>query len=222
MVTPQNPVVKELTDGASVLRHTGRPRHSDLESFMTGTRIVNRVLVVEDSTSLCKTLRRALEPRFEDVHTVGTVAEARAELVSFQPDLMVLDVELPDGTAVDVVKAALARETFPLALAMSGTATPDEAFHLAQLGVRTYLPKPLDLEKFDRALDEVIRAPIEIQPLLRAMVGQRPIQEMEEELRQTMLREALCQARGSRRGAARLLQVSRQLIQHMLRRHEIH
>jgi transcriptional regulator with PAS, ATPase and Fis domain len=51
-------------------------------------------------------------------------------------------------------------------------------------------------------------------------VGQRQIHEVQDEVRETMLREALGRARGSRRAAAKLLRVSRQLVQHMLRRYD--
>src|SRR5262245_57216514 len=57
-------------------------------------RLVRRVLVVEDSRSLRQSLMRALEGRFEEVRGAASVAEARAELAAFLPDLLLLDVEL--------------------------------------------------------------------------------------------------------------------------------
>jgi two-component system, response regulator RegA len=48
-------------------------------------------------------------------------------------------------------------------------------------------------------------------------VGRVPLHELEAEVRHAMLGEAIARAEGSRRGAARLLSVSRQLMQHMLR-----
>lgn len=182
------------------------------------TRSIDRVLVVEDDASLRATLERALAPRFVEVRGAGSVAEAQASLESFAPDLLVMDVELPDGSAIDVMRAAVDGDWVPLAVAMSGAAAPTQSFELAQLGVRTYLPKPLSLSALERAIDEVIAHPPELGPHLRSVVGQRGIHEVEEEVRSTMVREAMARSRGSRRGAARLLDVSRQLIQHMLRR----
>jgi DNA-binding NtrC family response regulator len=146
------------------------------------------------------------------------VAEAVALLESWRPELLLLDVELPDGTAFDVMKAAMRGDSVPIALAMSGRAGPIQSFDLARLGVRTYLPKPLDLAVLERALDEAISQPPDLEPYVRSSVGQRAIHEVQEEVRDTMLREALGRARGSRRAAAKLLRVSRQLVQHMLRR----
>jgi two-component system response regulator RegA len=102
-------------------------------------------------------------------------------------------------------------------VAMSGTAEPGESFRLAQLGVRTYLHKPLRLDELEAALVYARTAPADLRPYARGLVGLRPIHEVEEELRKTMVEEALARAGGSRSGAARLLAVSRQLLQHMLR-----
>ena len=54
-------------------------------------------------------------------------------------------------------------------------------------------------------------------PRVRGVVGERSLHEVEREVRATMVNEALTRAGGSRREAARLLKVSRQLLQHILR-----
>jgi DNA-binding NtrC family response regulator len=184
------------------------------------TRAIERVLLVEDEASLRQTLERALSGRFSEVRAAASVAEAKSLLSEFEPDLVLMDVELGDGTALDVMRAVLERETVPLVVAMSGAAQPAQTFDLAQFGVRSFLPKPLDLKKLDAALDDAIARAPDLRAQVRAAVGQRPIHELEEEVRVTMLREALARAKGSRRGAAKLLHVSRQVIQHMLRRFE--
>jgi DNA-binding NtrC family response regulator len=181
---------------------------------------IQRVLVVEDGRELRRTLERALADRFPEVRSAASVAEAVALLESFRPELVLLDVELPDGSAIDVMRAAMRGDSVPVAVAMSGRAEPAQSFELAQLGVRTYLQKPLDLALLDRALDEAIANPPDLEPHVRSVVGQRQIHEVQDEVRETMLREALGRARGSRRAAAKLLRVSRQLVQHMLRRYD--
>lgn len=181
---------------------------------------IERVLVVEDNASLRRALERALAASFPQVRAAGSAAEARAELGEMEPELLLLDVELPDGNALDLMREAAQQPWAPIVVAMSGSATPNQSFELATLGVRAFLPKPLELETLEQTLRECIESPPDLVPQVRTMVGQRPIHEVEEEVRRTMLREALARAGGSRRGAARLLAVSRQLIQHMLRRHE--
>lgn len=53
--------------------------------------------------------------------------------------------------------------------------------------------------------------------VLRATVGARPLAEVEQAARRVMVMEALARTGGSKTAAAKLLQISRQLLQHILR-----
>jgi DNA-binding NtrC family response regulator len=177
-----------------------------------------RVLIVEDDRSLLRALERTLAERFLEVRGCRTRVEALALLQTFRPQLLVLDFALPDGDAFDVLRAAAATEPAAAVVSISGTARSDQTFELATLGVRAFLPKPLAPGDLERAIDLALSRPPDLRPLLRGSVGHRPIHEVEEEVRATMVDEALARSGGSRRGAAKILAVSRQLLQHMLRR----
>ena len=179
-------------------------------------RSVDRVLVVEDDASLRRTLERTLSERYREVRSCGTRAEAEVVLREWSPELLLLDVQLPDGDAFDVLREAARHDPAPTVIAMSGEARSDQSFELAKLGVRVYLPKPLSSEAIDGALEEALSSPPDLSPHVRGVVGHRPIHEVEEEVRETMVQEALARTAGSRRGAARLLSISRQLLQHIL------
>lgn len=187
------------------------------DASIVGSEDALRTLVVEDNVALLRTLERALTALGRSVRSCSTVAEARRTLGEWRPTMLILDVELPDGDAFDVLRAAAELPAAPVVIAMSGVASPSESFRLAQLGVRSYLVKPLRLEALEQAIDEALGAPPDVTPHLRAQVGHVPVRELERHVRRTMVEEALARAGGSRRGAARLLQVSRQLLQHMLR-----
>jgi two-component system response regulator RegA len=183
-------------------------------------RAVERVLVVEDNASLARSLQRTLGARFAEVRACQTRAEAAREIGGWHPQLLILDVALPDGDAFDVLRDAAGCEPAATVVAMSGTARTEESFALARLGVRAFLRKPITPEALTRAIDEALSRPPDLRPHVREVVGHRPIHEVEAELRDTMVDEALARSGGSRRGAARLLEVSRQLLQHILRRRE--
>ncbi|HEX5659135.1 MAG TPA: response regulator [Polyangiales bacterium] len=175
------------------------------------------LLVVEDNASLRATLCTALRAMTgeEVVGAEGTAACAEVLRV-FTPSLVVLDVELQDGDAFDVFEQILELPVIPRVVVVSGVAGPEQAFRLAQLGVSRFVQKPLDLAALEEA---VLRAePPNIAAHVRNAVGQVPLQDLEELVRTTMLREALARSEGNRRGAARILRISRQLLQHMLRK----
>ena len=197
-----------------------------MEAFLNGRRELGSmagigfgtVMVIEDDQKLARTVESALLEWTRDVHVCQRAGDACARLPKVRPDLILLDVSLQDGTAFDVMRALAAIEPKPMVIAMSGSAQPDESFRLAQLGVRLYLPKPFTLDQLRAALTVAATAPQDLRPHVRNVVGLRPIHDVEDEIRRTMLDEALARAGGSRRGAARLLAVSRQLLQHMLRK----
>lgn len=176
------------------------------------------LLVVEDDPELASILTRALLGVAVRVRAVGTLAAARAALDAGVVDGILLDVCLPDGQAEALLADLQGRQPFPVVVAISGGARPEETFHLAQQGVRAFLPKPLDLAALNEVWARVLATPPELDPHLRATVGRRPMDEVESDVRKVMVVEALAQARGSRRAAARLLSVSRQLLQHIVRR----
>ncbi len=182
------------------------------------TRAVDRVLVVEDNRSLRRTLAQALGARFADVRACGSVAEAAAQVADWHPDLIVIDFKLPDGDARAVLDLAALREPAPVVVAVSGEAGPVDTFELAQRGVRAFLPKPLTLAELEEAIAVALETAPALEPHLRQAVGHRGLSEVTEEVRGVMLDEALARAAGSRRGAARILDTSRQLLQYLIRR----
>lgn len=181
-------------------------------------RSVERVLVVEDSRSLLRTLRNALDPRFPDVRTCSTVGDALRMLDGWTPDLLILDYKLPDGDACDVLDRVLARSPSPVVIAISGEAGPEEAFDLAQRGVRSFLSKPLTLDELEQAIAIAIDRAPSLSPHVRQLVGHQSLAGVTAEVRAAMIDEALARTSGNTRGAARLLETSRQLLQYLRRK----
>jgi two-component system, response regulator RegA len=178
---------------------------------------VERILVVEDNDHQARALVSALLPFSADVVRANSVEQARAALVVTPPDLLIVDLTLPDGTAFEVLTTARGMPRLPPAIAISGTAGPADSFLLAQLGVRAFLAKPFTLTALAEAMRTALTRAPDLDPLLRVTVGRRPVREVEDEVRRVMVREAVARAGGSRRGAARLLSISRQLLQHIVR-----
>jgi DNA-binding NtrC family response regulator len=174
-------------------------------------------LTVEDDTDLRGALDAALASPTTEVRGCGTVEEALHLLASWKPHVVLLDVTLPDGTAFDVLAAIRPRKPTPLVLAITGTATPPEAFRLGQAGVRALLIKPFTTADVRAALERALSEPPDLELPLRNTVGRQGMRDVESDVRSGMVREALARSGGSRRAAAQLLRISRQLLQHILR-----
>ena len=68
---------------------------------MTGK---TRVLVVDDEPAILRFLKPALEANSYEIETAGTVADATKLIASKSPDIVVLDLGLPDGDGKDVIR----------------------------------------------------------------------------------------------------------------------
>lgn len=103
------------------------------------------VLVVDDELSARLIMQATLEEAGFDVVTAGSVGEARRVLASHEPDLIILDVVLPDGNGIELcreLRAGTQGHTLPIAMA---TGLDDmQSIHMAyQSGATDFITKPI-------------------------------------------------------------------------------
>jgi len=104
------------------------------------------VLLVEDDQMLGSAIADGLQRHFA-VDWVRTLADAEAALRTFQPEFMILDLELPDGSGLDLLRAERRRGN-PVPVIIL-TARGQLEHRLAGLngGADDYLVKPFDLDE---------------------------------------------------------------------------
>lgn len=180
---------------------------------------LERALLIEDDVALRAAIARIIQGWGDlKIFEAGTAGEAKALLADgLKPDFILIDVRLPDESAFSVLEAIRDLSPRPILVAMSGIASADEAFRLAAYGVRTYLNKPFSIQEFTNAVESACKEVPDIEPLITAQVGLVPMRDLQRDVRRVMVKEALARTEGSRSGAARLLHVSRQAVQQMLR-----
>lgn len=177
-----------------------------------------RAIVAEGDVALRDTIVEVLK-RWDDApRAVGSLAELRLAFQEERFNLLLLDFRLQDGISTDFLRDFPQDIPFPVVVSISGEAEPAQAFHLAQLGVRSYLKKPFGLSDVEAAVERALISGSDVAPQLRATVGHRPLAELEGQVRRAMVTEALAQKGGSIRGAAGLLGISRQLLHHILKK----
>jgi DNA-binding NarL/FixJ family response regulator len=148
---------------------------------------MHRILLVEDHSSFRQTLALMFdrEPDFEVVAQAGTLADARrvTQEMDGGPDLGVIDLSLPDGEGVDLIKDL--REANPEFAALVLTASLDRGDHAraVEAGAAGVLHKSADVEEIIesvRRLSEgkTLLSPEEIVELLR-LAGHNREQERE-------------------------------------------
>jgi len=178
-----------------------------------------RVLVVEDDNLVQRALGRVIVAWGGSTKYAGSVAVARKLLRGFQPHVVLLDVRLPDGSGVEVAYEALATRSVRGIIVVSGQATAPEAFELGTLHITAYLEKPTNNKDIRAALIAAMVEPSPMGPLPLASLKARGMRALVEQVRVQAFNSAYLQAEGCIAETARLLGVSRQAVQRMVKQY---
>ncbi len=114
------------------------------------------VLLVEDDYVVRGALLRSLTDRGHTVHAVGTALEALRRFAADPPDLVVLDLGLPDLDGADALRMLRGMSDTPIIVA---TARDDEAeiVRLLKAGADDYMVKPFTSAHLDARVTSVLR-----------------------------------------------------------------
>ena len=146
---------------------------------------MQRILLVEDHASFRQTLAFIFdqEPGFEVVAQAGSLAEARREARGLEADLGIIDLTLPDGEGVELIREL--REANRDFVALILTASLDKAEHAraVEAGAAGVLHKSADVDEIldatrRLAAGETLLSPQELVELLR-IAGQNREEERE-------------------------------------------
>ena len=115
-----------------------------------------QALIVDDEPTSVSAMAELVEKEGFTTTTAGTLAEARDRLSQERPDVILVDLMLPDGNGL-----ALLEEMDPARRAevilISGHATVDSAISALRVGVLDYLTKPVDVRRLKTVLANVTR-----------------------------------------------------------------
>ena len=105
---------------------------------MTAT---TRVLIVDDEPAILRFLKPALEANGYEIATAGTVADATKRIAADVPDVVVLDLGLPDGDGKDVIRRVREWSDVPIVV-LSARDREAEKIEALDLGADDFVNKP--------------------------------------------------------------------------------
>lgn len=116
------------------------------------------ILVVEDAPEFVQIVTGVLRERGHRVRAAGTIADAVESMASVPPDLVVLDLSLPDGDGLDLCRTIRERSN---AYIMMLTGRDDEIDKIVgfKLGADDYVTKPFSPREFGVRIDALARRP---------------------------------------------------------------
>jgi len=102
-----------------------------------------KVLIVEDDVSTRKGLEESIKDLGGEARSVGTAKEAAKALEAFDPRLLIVDIHLPDGDGIEILKAARENDPDREGIVITGQGSIDNAIEALRAGAFDYLLKPL-------------------------------------------------------------------------------
>jgi DNA-binding NtrC family response regulator len=115
------------------------------------------ILVVDDEVGIRALLSEILTDEGHAIEMAENAAQARALRERLQPDLVLLDIWMPDVDGISLLKewGANGQLTMPVIM-MSGHGTIDTAVEATKFGAMAFLEKPITLQKLLRAVDQAL------------------------------------------------------------------
>jgi signal transduction histidine kinase len=137
---------------------------------------IGSILLIEDDAPLRKTIARALRARSYHVMEAGTVQEGMEALRTGRPDLVITDLNLPDGNGVTLVRECKALDSMRPVLVMSGTQEQADRIQAFDAGADDVVGKPVYMQELKKRVevhDRALRTTAALQQALRQVDNER-------------------------------------------------
>src|SRR3954469_12254291 len=115
---------------------------------------MSHVLIVDDDANTREALAALCETEGFTTAVAGSVAEARIQLVRQRPDVVLMDLKLPDGSGMDLFEDLEDRGSIETIL-ITGHASVETAVEALRLGASDYLTKPVNFQRLKAVLSRV-------------------------------------------------------------------
>jgi DNA-binding NtrC family response regulator len=116
-----------------------------------------RALVVDDDPGFLAGVVELVRREGFEVTSASSLKEAKAALLANPPDILLVDLHLPDGSGLSLLEA-FEPASKPEVVLITGSASVETAVEALRLGVADYLTKPVDFARVKMALGNVTRA----------------------------------------------------------------
>jgi two-component system response regulator AtoC len=142
------------------------------------------ILIVDDEENALRNLDAFLAPKGFEILTATNLTEARAALQRGEPDIVLLDVQLPDGYGPDLLEESLHYPIRPPIILMTAYGEIEMAVEAMKNGAHDFLQKPIELTRLEQSINranEIVAMRMELNHLrhsqqanLNFVVGNSP------------------------------------------------
>jgi DNA-binding NarL/FixJ family response regulator len=129
-----------------------------------------RVVIVDDHQLFRAGVRAELEGLVEVAGEASTVEQAVATILQLKPEVVVLDVHMPGGGGIEIIRQVAARRPAQRFLALSVSDAPEDVIAIIRAGARGYVTKSITGEELADAIRRVAEGDAVFSPRLAGFV----------------------------------------------------
>jgi len=133
------------------------------------------VIIVEDDVEIANRLARLIESAdtLELLHQCGNVSEGLKVLIELNPDILLTDLGLPDGSGIDIIKAIKTNNLDTEAMVISGFQDEYIVFEALEAGAKSYLLKYDESQSIIGSIKAMMEGGAPMSPVIARLMLQR-------------------------------------------------
>ncbi|HAR97181.1 MAG TPA: sigma-54-dependent Fis family transcriptional regulator [Deltaproteobacteria bacterium] len=116
-----------------------------------------KVLIVDDEQSLLESLEMFFSDSDYEVACAGTAREGLERTSTFQPDVIILDIRLPDKDGFQVIEELRRQKNTTPIIMITAFHDMETTIRTVKLGAFEYIPKPIDVDELERAVRKALK-----------------------------------------------------------------
>ena len=129
------------------------------------------ILVIDDEKVILESLKMFLTEKGYSVESAASAAEGRQKVEGLKPDVVILDIRLPDGNGLDLLKELRDRNREMPVIMITAFHDMDSTIKAIKHGATEYITKPIDADELERAVQRAMK-------VTGAMTESRPIEDV--------------------------------------------
>jgi len=130
------------------------------------------ILVIDDEKVILESLTMFLTEKGYSVENAATAAEGREKAERLNPNVVILDMRLPDGNGLDLLKELRGRNREMPVIMITAFHDMDSTIKAIKHGATEYITKPIDADELERAVQRAMK-------VTGAMTGGRSLEEVD-------------------------------------------
>ncbi len=115
------------------------------------------ILIVDDEPDICELIKDILKDEGYQATTAANGAEARISFAAQQPDVILLDIWMPDIDGISLLKEFKQLNANTTIIMMSGHGTIETAIEATRLGATDFIEKPVSIAKLLRSIESALQ-----------------------------------------------------------------